>query len=161
MESGFGPLYLFKGTEGRLKCNPKAAPRPSKDQYKWYKGTTLLTSSPPYRIVHGEFSTLIIDNVDKNRDEGLYKCYAENFLGNDEATATATVLGENVMHVSFRYKVLSIQVVSRIETQAMKLHKNFVHFKYSLRGNKKNIWVNIFVLYAKYVELQCIYTSNE
>ena len=42
---------------------------------------------------------MIIDNVDKNRDEGLYKCYAENFLGNNEATVTATVLGENVMHI--------------------------------------------------------------
>ena len=94
-ETGFGPFYLFKGTEGRLKCNPKAAPRPSKDQYKWYKGTTLLTSSPSYRIEHGEFSTLIIDKVDQNRDEGPYRCYAKNFLGNTTETATATVLGEN------------------------------------------------------------------
>ena len=98
-ESGFGPFYLFRGTVGRLTCNPRAAPRPSKDQYKWYKGTTLLTSSPPYKIEHGKFSTLIIDNVNKTRDEGIYKCYAENFLGNNEATATATVLGENVMHI--------------------------------------------------------------
>ena len=97
--SGFGPFYLFKRTEGQLKCNPKAAPRPTKDQYKWYKGTTLLTSSPPYRIEHEEFSTLIIDNVDQNRDEGLYKCYAENFLGNATENATATVLGENTMHI--------------------------------------------------------------
>ena len=100
---------MFKGTEGRLKCNPKAAPRPTKDQYKWYKGTTLLTSSSPYRIEYGEYSTLIVDNVDKDRDEGLYKCFAENFLGNDEATGTATVLGENFMMYrfdtkSFRYK---------------------------------------------------------
>ena len=39
----------------------------------------------------------------------------------------------------FRYKVVSIQVVS-IQTQAVKLHENFVHFKYSLRVKKKNIW---------------------
>ena len=110
-ESGFGPFYLFKGTEGRLKCNPKAAPRPTKDQYKWYKGTTLLKSSEsePYRIEYGEYSTLIIKNVEKDRDEGSYKCYAENFLGSDEATEKATVLGENVMMYrfdtkSFRYK---------------------------------------------------------
>ena len=77
---------------------------------------------------------MIIDNVDKNRDEGDYKCFAENFLGSDEATGKATVLGENNHDVSFRYKV-----VSRIQTQAVKLHQNFVHFKYSLRGNKKNI----------------------
>ena len=52
---------------------------------------------------------MIVDNVDKDRDEGLYKCFAENFLGNGEATGTATVLGENVMMYrfdtkSFRYK---------------------------------------------------------
>ena len=33
----------------------------------------------------------------------------------------------------FRYKVLSIP------TQAVKVHKNFVHFKYSLRVNNKQI----------------------
>ena len=38
----------------------------------------------------------------------------------------------------FRYKVVSLQVVS-IQTQAVKLHENFVHFKYSLRVNKKNL----------------------
>jgi len=103
-ESGFGPFYLFRGTVGRLTCNPKAAPRPTKDQYKWYKGTTLLTSSPSYRIEYGEYSTLIIDNVEKDRDEGIYKCYAENYLGSDEATEKATVLGENVMMYRFDTK---------------------------------------------------------
>ena len=44
---------------------------------------------------------MIIDNVDKNRDKGIYKCYAENFLGYDEATGKATVLGENVMMYRF------------------------------------------------------------
>ena len=44
---------------------------------------------------------MIVDNVDKDRDEGLYKCFAENFLGIDEATGTATVLGENVMMYRF------------------------------------------------------------
>ena len=95
-ETGFGPFYLFKGTEGRLTCNPQAAPRPS--EYEWYKGTTLLTSSPRYRIEHGEFSTLIIDKVEKE-DEGLYTCYAENVLGNATETANATVLGENFIYI--------------------------------------------------------------
>ena len=36
--------------------------------------------------------------------------------------------------------------VVSIQTQAVKLHKHFVHFKYSLRVNKKNSMVNIFVL---------------
>ena len=44
---------------------------------------------------------MIIDNVDKNRDEGDYKCFAGNFLGQDEATGKATVLGENVMMYRF------------------------------------------------------------
>ena len=35
---------------------------------------------------------------------------------------------------SFRYKVVSIQVFS---IQAVKLHKNFYDFKYSLRVNKE------------------------
>ncbi|XP_073228624.1 fibronectin type III domain-containing protein-like [Porites lutea] len=105
-ETGFGPFYLFNGTEGRLTCNPKAAPWPSKYQYKWYKGTTLLTSSPPYRIEHGEFSTLIIDQVDENRDEGPYKCYAENFLGNATETATATVLERTIITVRPEDKIV-------------------------------------------------------
>ena len=44
---------------------------------------------------------MIIDNVDKSRDEGDYKCFAENFLGSDEATGKATVLGENIMMYRF------------------------------------------------------------
>ena len=39
---------------------------------------------------------------------------------------------------SFWFKVILIQVIS-IQTQAVKLHKNFVHFKYSLQVNKKSI----------------------
>ena len=41
-----------------------------------------------------------------------------------------------VRNRSFRYKVLSIQVVS---IQAVKLHKIFDHLKYSLRVNKEKI----------------------
>ena len=44
---------------------------------------------------------MVIDKVDKNRDEGDYKCFAENFLGSDEATGKATVLGENIMMYRF------------------------------------------------------------
>ena len=58
----------------------------------------------------------------------------------------------------FRYKVVSIQVVS-IQTQAVKLHKNFVHFKYSFRVNKKNIWGE----YLRSLSQVCgtSYSSNE
>ena len=47
---------------------------------------------------------MIIDNVDKNRDEGDYKCFAGNFLGSDEATEKATVLGESIMMYRFDTK---------------------------------------------------------
>ena len=47
---------------------------------------------------------MIIDNVEKDRDEGSYNCYVENFLGSDEATEKATVLGENVMMYRFDSK---------------------------------------------------------
>ena len=42
--------------------------------------------------------------------------------------------------VFLMYKVVSIQVVL-IRPQALKLFKNFDHFKYSLRVKKENIWV--------------------
>ena len=44
----------------------------------------------------------------------------------------------SLRYKSFRYKAVSIHGVS-IETQQVKLHKNVVHFKYSLRVNKKNM----------------------
>ena len=44
---------------------------------------------------------MVIDKVDKNRDEGDYKCFAKNFLGSDEATGKATVLGENILMYRF------------------------------------------------------------
>ena len=54
---------------------------------------------------------------------------------------------------SFRSKVVSIQA------QAVKLHKKFFHFKYSLRVNKKNILGE----YLRSLSQVCetIYTSNE
>ena len=47
---------------------------------------------------------MVIDKVDKNRDEGDYKCFAKNFLGSDEATGKATVLGENIIMYCFDTK---------------------------------------------------------
>ena len=58
----------------------------------------------------------------------------------------------------FRYKVVSMQVVS-IQTQDVKLHENFVHFKYSLRVNKKNIWGEY--LRSLSQVRGTVYTSNE
>ena len=53
----------------------------------------------------------------------------------------------------FRKPVVSIQ------TQAVKFHKNFVHFKYSLRVNKKNI-LGEYLRSLSQVP-GTIYTSNE
>ena len=88
---GFGPFYLFEESEGRLKCDPDAAPRPN--LYKWFKDGTELTMSPPYRLESD--GTLVISNVERSRDAGQYKCSATNFLNTAEATAQATVLGKD------------------------------------------------------------------
>ena len=91
-QNGFGPFYLFEETEGRLKCNPKAAPRPN--MLKWYKeGQELQTTTPPYSVEAD--GTLVIDTVIRERDTGEYECYAENFLGNDSAKARASVFGKD------------------------------------------------------------------
>ena len=59
---------------------------------------------------------------------------------------------------SFQYKLVSILFVS-IQTQAVKLNKNFVHFKYSLRVNKKNI-LGEYLCSLSQIR-GTIYTSNE
>ena len=53
----------------------------------------------------------------------------------------------------FRKPVVSIQ------TPAVKFHKNFVHFKYSLRVNKKNILSEYLRSLSQVRGI--IYTSNE
>ena len=59
---------------------------------------------------------------------------------------------------SFQYKLVSILFVS-IQTQAVKLNKNFVHFKYSLRVSKKNI-LGEYLCSLSQIR-GTIYTSNE
>ena len=59
---------------------------------------------------------------------------------------------------SCQYKLVSILFVS-IQTQAVKLNKNFVHFKYSLRVNKKNI-LGEYLCSLSQIR-GTIYTSNE
>ena len=88
-KKGFGPFYLFKEREGRLKCDPEAAPRPS--EFKWYKDGQQLSITGRYSVTAD--GTLVINKVDR-QDAGNYSCYAKNFLG--EATskpASATVFG--------------------------------------------------------------------
>ncbi|XP_068759670.1 fibronectin type III domain-containing protein-like [Montipora capricornis] len=86
-ENGFGPFYLFHESEGRLKCDPEAAPRPN--IFKWYKDDVEITPGVTYQIEND--GTLVIINVQRSRDEGRYACYAENFLGDDLAESTAIV----------------------------------------------------------------------
>ena len=59
---------------------------------------------------------------------------------------------------SFQYKLVSIPFVS-IQTQAVKQNKNFVHFKYILRVNKKNILGEY--LHSLSQVRGTIYTSNK
>ena len=89
-KTGFGPFYMFKGTEGRLKCNPEAAPHP--DTFRWYKGGIVLKTTP-YRVESD--GTLVIAKVNKERDEGEYRCFAKNILGEATAYSNATVYGKN------------------------------------------------------------------
>ena len=56
--------------------------------------------------------------------------------------------------------VISIQVVL-IWTQAVKLHKNFVHFKQSLRMNKKNILIKYSLFFKPIKGHETIYTLTE
>ena len=55
---------------------------------------------------------------------------------------------------------LSTAFVS-IQTQAVKLHKNFDHFKYSLRVNRKTLWVNILRSLSKVRETRLEIISRE
>ncbi|XP_068713298.1 fibronectin type III domain-containing protein-like [Montipora foliosa] len=86
-KNGFGPFYLFQESEGRLKCDPEATPRPA--IFKWYRDDVDITPGVTYQIESD--GTLVISNVQRSRDQGKYLCYAENFLGNDSAESTATV----------------------------------------------------------------------
>ena len=91
-ESEFGPFYLFKDSEGRLNCEPDAAPQPT---YQWSKGTGNnkidITDGGRYKSFPN--GTLTIANVTKN-DEGQYSCKATNIIGSTTATAVASVLGK-------------------------------------------------------------------
>jgi len=88
---GFGPFYLFKDSEGRLDCEPDAAPPPT---FQWSKGTgnNKVVINTGGRYTSFPNGTLIIANVTQN-DEGQYSCEATNFLDAASATAGASVLG--------------------------------------------------------------------
>ena len=83
---------MFKGTEGRLDCEPDAAPRPI---FEWSKVTGNnqggIISGGRYQLFLN--GTLLIANVTQN-DEGRYRCKATNNYGTDTATADASVLSK-------------------------------------------------------------------
>ena len=56
--------------------------------------------------------------------------------------------------------IVLIQVVL-METQALKLHKNFDHFKYSLHMNKKHINFGLNILCSLSQVHETIYTLTE
>ena len=56
--------------------------------------------------------------------------------------------------------IVLIQVVL-MEPQALKLHKNFDHFKYSLHMNEKNINFGLNILFSLSQVNETIYTLTE
>lgn len=88
----FGPFYLFEGSEGRLKCEPDAAPPP---EFRWFKGDKEITAGESgYKMLSD--GTLVIDQVTKD-DAGQYRCSANNFMGSASATALANILSKDVL----------------------------------------------------------------
>lgn len=86
----FGPFYLYKDREARLKCQPEAAPLPT--EFKWYKEGSEIIPAGHYIVLPD--GTLVIDKVNK-QDAGQYQCSAKNFLDEASANASAYVLGKD------------------------------------------------------------------
>lgn len=84
----FGPFYLYKDREAKLKCQPEAAPKPT---VLWYKGGSEIKTGARY-LVESD-GTLVIFKVNK-QDAGQYRCCVRNFLGDASANASAYVLGK-------------------------------------------------------------------
>jgi len=82
----FGPFYLYKDREAKLKCQPEAAPKPT---VRWYKGGSEIKTGARY-LVESD-GTLVIFKVNK-QDAGQYRCCVRNFLGDASANASAYVL---------------------------------------------------------------------
>ena len=88
----FGPFYLYKDCEARLKCQPEAAPKPT---FRWYtEGGSEIKTGARYTVESD--GTLVIDKVNK-QDAGQYRCLAQNFLNEASANASAYVLGKQTV----------------------------------------------------------------
>lgn len=89
-----GPFYLFKNSQGVLKCEPEAAPPPT---FKWYRKGTELTTGGRYTVQKD--GVLLINDVTDD-DAGDYRCVAKNFLAEAEYNGVATVYGKknSILH---------------------------------------------------------------
>ena len=70
------------------RCEARAVPFP---QYAWYKNGVLLTNSSNSDVTLFR-NTLILRNLNKERDEGMYQCLANNTHGEVVSTAQLRIL---------------------------------------------------------------------
>lgn len=80
-------LNVTQGASVILDCQPTGSPIPS---LMWYKNDVLLVPNNHVTIVNGTVS--ISDAY--STDSDVYKCVAENIVGNDTASINLNVLGE-------------------------------------------------------------------
>ncbi|XP_022777594.1 fibronectin type III domain-containing protein-like [Stylophora pistillata] len=80
-----GPFYLFKNSQGVLKCEPDAAPPPT---FEWFRNGTKITTGRRYTVQAD--GVLWINDVTED-DRGEYRCNATNVLATAEDVGTATV----------------------------------------------------------------------
>ena len=86
----FGPFPLFKGSTGKLACDPDAAPKAH--SFLWYyKGKELITNTSTSRYILYSDGTLAIKNVNMD-DQGKYKCKAHNIVGNTTSPEESSVV---------------------------------------------------------------------
>ena len=85
------PIYLFKNTEMRIKCNTSGSPIPTLNWQKESQEIDVTTVGGRYSM--DKDGSLIIKNV-VDTDAGKYTCTAENGIGlPDSSSGTAVVLG--------------------------------------------------------------------
>lgn len=68
------------------------------------QNSTVLTSTPGEVQVRG--NVLVINRLDKTRDEGMYQCQATNSHGTSVSSAQLRVLCKNISHVMVIHKYL-------------------------------------------------------
>lgn len=86
----FGPFHLLHGSQGRLQCNPSAAPLPT---FQWFRNGVLIFYGGNSRYELEQDGTLVIKKVDRELDAVNFTCRAENYLGADSASSIAAVFG--------------------------------------------------------------------